>query len=491
MKKLLQLLFFYAVIPFNAIAQTVEFIEPRNVQNVPEAGFSTYSVGNNIYVLQKNFRLMAPVMYDLQLNVYDANRKPVGANIIDKTLEVGDANIFHDIFPLKDKLVMFKSEYSKASGSKMSYIYAYPFDEQGKRQKKIQLTTIIAESAFNAGNFGVNVSPDGTKIAVISEQPYDKEGMERCTISVFDEQIKLLWKKDYTFACESAKAPKNELIVNNSGVVFILKRIPVKKAHDQFSVFTFTGNGKSVIEKKIDLENGFTISSWKNVFSNEGDLQLAGFFYMNKKVGINVETPDGTFFLEVKALSGELTAIKSKKIRSTNIKAIQLISLADKGFVLAGESMQVKSTPKPGLAFENTFEYKAGYIHIIKLGTDGAVQWDYTVQRELASSNDGARFISHYTWVNGNDINVLFADYLSNHDDKKQFIEFGSRWINLYHTIDAEGKLKAETVIKDPRIGGKKGEYLLIPSTGSIYNNNKLFMLAARGQELVGTTISY
>jgi hypothetical protein len=287
-------------------SQTIEFIEPRNVQNVPEAEFSNFTVGDHYYVLQKRFRLMAPVMYDLQLDAYDAARKPIGSNTLDKTLEMGDANIYEGIFPLKDKLVMFKSEFSKASGSKMSYLWYYPFDVTGKRQKKQSLLTINAESAANSGNFGVNVSPDGTKVAVISELPYEKEGMEKCVITVFDQTFKQLWKKEYTFPYESAKAPKNEIFVNNEGVAFILKRIAIKKAFDQFSVFTFGNNGAQVTEKKIELENGFTISTWKNLFTTTGDLQIAGYFYIDKKVGINVETPDGTFFLDVKAGTGDL-----------------------------------------------------------------------------------------------------------------------------------------------------------------------------------------
>ena len=35
---------------------------------------------------------------------------------------------------------------------------------------------------------------------------------------------------------------------------------------------------------------------------------------MNKKVGINVETPDGTFFIDVKAATGDLTASNSNNI---------------------------------------------------------------------------------------------------------------------------------------------------------------------------------
>lgn len=491
MMRKLTAVFVGAIIGTTVMAQTVEFIEPRNVQNVQGTAFSSYKVGDNFYVLQKKYRMMAPVMYDLQLDAYDANRKPIGSTMIDKTLEMGDANIFQGVFALKDKLVMFKSEYSKSSGSKMSYIYAYPFDVNGRRQKRTQLTTINAESAFNSGNFGVNVSPDGTKIAVISEQPYDKEGMERCTITVFDEQFKQVWKKDYTFPYESAKGPRNEIMVNNAGVVFLLKRIPVKKAHDQFSVFTFAESGKTIVEKKIELENGFTVSSSKHLFTADGNLQVAGFYYMNKKVGINVETPDGTFFLEVKAATGDLAAAKSNKVRSASIKATQLLRTADNGFILVGETIVEKSTPKPGVQFDYSYEYKTGYNHVIKLGPTGTLQWDYELRRELRSAEDGGRFLGTYCWINGNDVNLFFTDELSRHDNKRQFIEFGTRWINLYQVIGSDGNLKSETVIADPRIGGKKGEYTFIPSTGSVYKDNKLFMLAARGLELVGATVSY
>lgn len=471
-------------------AQTVEFIEPRNVQNVQGAEFSAYSAGGQYYVLHKKYRMMAPVMYDMQLDVYDANRKPVGSNLIDKTLEPGDANIPNGFFPLKDKLVMFKSEFSKASGSKMSYIYAYPFDATGKRQKRTQLTTINAESAFNSGNFRVNVSPDGTRFVVLSEQPYEKEGMERCTISVFDDQFKLVWKKDYTFPYESSKAPKNEMFINNAGTVFILKRIAVKKEHDKFSVFTFTDGGKNVVEKKIELENGFTISTWKNLFTPAGDLHIAGFYYMNKKVGINVETPDGTFLLKITG-NGDLTAAKSVKIRSGSIKITQLLSTQDGGYVIVGETINERSTPKPGAQFEYNYEYSTGISHVIKLGSDGTMQWNYELNRNLRSSNDAARFFGIYAWTVGDQVNIFFTDELTNHDNKKQFVEFGTRWINLFQTIGSDGKMKSETLITDPRIGGKKGEYIFVPVTGSVYKDNKLFMLAARGLELVGATISY
>jgi hypothetical protein len=470
-------------------AQTVEFIEPRNVQTVPEAEFYTYKVGDNYYVLQKKYRMMAPVSFDLQLDAYDANRKPIGSNIIDKTLEMGDANLYEGIFPMKDRLVMFKSEYSKASGAKMSYLYYYPFEVNGKRQKKTQLASINAESAFNSGEFNVNVSPDGTKVVVISEQPYDKEGMEKCVVTVFDEQFKQLWKKDYTFAYESSKAPKNNIFVNNDGDAFILKQINLKKAHDQFSVFAFPAGGKEVVEKKIDLGNGFTVSSFKNLFTPAGELQVAGYSYMNKKVGINVETPDGIFYLGVKP-NGDLTA-KLNPVPPASRTAIQLLALPDNSVCLVGEHQYTKSTPIPGKLGDYSYEYTTGNVSLTRMNTSGMEEWTYKFEKDLKSAGDGGRSLSAFAWLNGTNINLLFQDMLSKHDDKRQFIEFGGRRVNLVQTIGPDGRFRGESLILDPRIAGKKGEYLFIPATGNVYKENKIFMLAARGMELVGATISY
>lgn len=434
---------------------------------------------------------MAPVMYDLQLDAYDANRKPIGSNSIDKTLEMGDANLLGGFYALKDKLVMFKSEYSKASGTKMSLLYYYLFDRSGKRQQKMLLTSFGVESASNSGNFATNASPDGTKVAVISELPYEKEGMEKCIVTVYDNDFKQLWKKEYSFPYESSKAPKNTVFINNEGVVFILKQINLKKAFDQFSMFTFTGNGASVTEKKIELGNGFTIASCKNLFKPNGDLLLAGYSYMNKKVGVNVETPDGVFYLDVNAATGELNTAKLDPIRPATIVAVQLLFLPDNTVCLTGEQRFIGSTSIPGKPFEYTYSYSYGNIHLTKFASDGSTAWTYTVNKELKSVSDGGRFLSSYSWVSGNAIRLLFADNYSNHDDKKQFIEFGSRRINLIQTIGTDGKLQTESLISDPRIGGKKGEYFFIPATGSVYKSNTLFMLAARGLELVGATISY
>lgn len=492
MKKLL--LCILPAMAMNAYAQTVEFIEPRHIQNIPRAEFSTFKVKDQLYVLHKQYRTEASVMYDLQLDVYDAARKPVASNTIDKNLEMGDANIYDGIFAMKDQLVMFKSEYSKATGSKVSNLFYYPFEANGKRKPKTLLLSYPVEAALNSGHYEVAVSPSGTRLAVLREEPYDKDGMERCIVSLYDESFKLVWKKEYTFPYESSRAPGNDVFVNDAGNVFVLKRIKQKKKFDQFSVFSFTGNGQTITEKKPELGNAFTISTYKNLFTSTGDLVLAGYYYTDKNVGINVETPDGCFYIKVNGTNGELSAAKTNAFKPLqNLVLLQLLELPGDNIALLGEQRYVNSTPIPGKFFEYNYEYITKNIVLAKLSSDGTMAWDYRVTKELKSANDGARFLSSYIWTNGNDIQLLFADFLSERDGRKHLVVgpgLAGRRVDVIETIDADGKMKQGTYIKDQRIGGKTGEYMFIPVTGTVFGNS-IFLLSGRGMELVGTKLTY
>jgi hypothetical protein len=205
---------------------------------------------------------------------------------------------------------------------------------------------------------------------------------------------------------------------------------------------------------------------------------------------VNVEKPDGYFYIDINA-NGELNASKLHTMKNNYAVAAQVLLLPDNTVCLTGEHRSISSTlsrDKPG-QYINGYSY--GDMYITKFAADGSVAWDYTAKRDLKSVSDGGRFLASYTWLNGDDINLLFADYANQHDEKKRMIEFGSNRIDLIQTIGNDGKLKSEVVIMDPRIGGKRGDYYFIPATGTLYKDKKIFMLAARGQELVGATISY
>ncbi|MBI3510029.1 MAG: hypothetical protein HY064_05155 [Bacteroidetes bacterium] len=479
--------------PFVSLAQTAEFIEPRNVQSVAIPEVKTFHVKDYSYVLYKQFDMKSPINHDLQLDVYDGSLKPSGSYQIDKTLDPGDANIYEGIFALPDKLVMFKSEYEKGKGSELEY---YPFTLTGSRQAGTLLVSFDAEKAMNSGNFEVNASDDGTKIVVLCELPYVKDSVEKTIIYVFDNNFKQLWEKEYRFPYESGKAPHNDVFVSNSGTVYDLKRVPVKKSFDFFTVFTFTNNGSSVQERKMDLGENGTISTYRSAFLSNGDLALGGYYYPDKKAGMNVETPAGTFYVKVSAVDGGMPVDKINPFTpNANIKALYLLAQPDNSVILVGEDEYQNSTPKPGsTTFEYDYDYDYSTIIAVKMGADGSKSWEYSINREVRSRDDGARFLSCYACMMGENLVITYQDFLYQHDGQKHtgIIDpiYGSWRVNVLEKINKDGGKAGESYINDKRLAGRDSEYALIPVTGIKINDSTLFFIGARGMELVGIKVA-
>jgi hypothetical protein len=473
----------------SAFAQSVEFIEPRNVQGVAMPEYQTFRVKDYTYVLYKQFSMQSPILHNLQLDAYDANLKPIGSNTIDKTLDPGDANMYEGIYALTDKLVMFKSEFNKGEGMTLFY---YPFTSTGARQAGTELVNFPAEKAMNSGNFKVAVSDDGSKIAVLCELPYVKDSVEHDILYVFDNSFKELWHMDFRFPYEGGKAPFNDIYVNNNGVVFNMKQVPVKKAFDFYSMFTF--NGTTMKESKIDLGQDGHIATYKTGFFTNGDLYLGGYSYTDKKVGINVDTPTHTFAVKVSAADGSLPVDKVSEIPMLgSIKATQVIVQSDNTTFLIGEHQYTASTPRPNLPGQYDYENQYSDITVMKFGADGSKLWSYSVDKDTKSFNDGGKYLSYAAFVMNGNLVITYRDHLYRHDGKEHKVVgpiLLNQFVNVFLTLNQDGGKIKESYIIDPRMGGEKGEYFLISRTGVKVNENTLFFVGGRGLELVGIKVT-
>ncbi|HTL82502.1 MAG TPA: hypothetical protein VL651_12405 [Bacteroidia bacterium] len=476
-------------------AQTVEFIEPRNVQSITAPEFQTFHVKDHIYMLYNMFDMHSPIMHDIQLDAYDAAMKPVGSYQIDKTLDPGDANIYEGIFALTDNLVMFKSGYTKGTGSTLKY---YPFNVAGSRGTGTDLVTFPAEKAMNSGNFEVNVSEDGTKIAVLCELPHVKDSLEKTIVYVFDNNFKQLWKKEYTFPYESEKAPHNDVYVSNTGSVFDLKQIAVKKATDTYSAFTFLANG-TVVERKIDLGTDGMITSYKAVGGTNGDIIFAGYYIQNKKVAVDPPNAIGTFYIKVSAVDGGMPYDKINVFAAhTNIKARYLFAYPDNSVVLVGDDELSSSTIRPGANATDPnaaydYDYDNSNINAVKMGPDGTKAWEYIVTKDMKSRNDGGRFICFGASMMGTNLVLTYQDFYYKHDGKQHPTVdgyYGSWRADVIETVNADGGKAGEKLITDQRIGGQNGEYMFLPATQVTAADNTLFFISMRGLELVGTKVT-
>lgn len=496
--KAIQLIIAAGIFTGTAFAQTAEFIEPRNVLKAETpTKLSTFKVKDVTYVMFDSYT-KASMTHTIQLDAYDANMKFAGTNIINKSDDPNEPSIFEGVFALTNSLGLFKSTWDKKTGME---IFGYPVDANAKKQAGKKLCGFPAEKMMNTGTFHVNVSPDGSKIVVLCELPTVKDSLEHTQIYVYDNNFKQLWMKDYRFPNAAGAAEKyryNNVYINNDGVVFDMKQVPVKKAYDYYTVFTFLNNGVKVEERKMDLGENGHIGTYKAEFCTNGDLIFAGYCYPDKKVGVNVETMNNAFFVKVSADGGmpvdKLTPIEPKP----SIKANTLLILADNSAILIGENEYVTETGRIGANAPTTsnviydYDYNNTNISAIKMGADGVKKWEHTIERDMKSRNDGGRTLGIYGCMMGENLVITYQDFIYRHDGKAHMVAIGEDFwrVNVVRKINAEGITASEDYIKDKRLAGRDAEYALLPATGIKANETAMYFIAARGLELVPVKIT-
>lgn len=491
---------FLLLFPFFTFAQTIEFIEPRSVQNYDIVDFTPIKTKTNMYVLMDKFTMRGAINRNVQMDVYNSNFKNTASNLLeDGHLAPGDANIFEGFHVIDDKLYLFKSHYVREE-NKYALNY-YPVSENAVRGAGVELTSFPSEKIMNSGNFYVVVSDDGSKIAVFGEMPFERKENEKCKIWVYDRNFNEIWSREYEFSYESMRGPRNDLMVNNDGDVFILKRVRVRKELDFQSVFSFLNKGKDVNEYTIDKEFNLIISSYKHSFADNKDLILTGFYYEDKKFGINVSTPSGLLYLRISGNDGSLVTHTTSDIeRNENLTIINVLHTNEGNFYVIGEQFNEKSTPiNAGTTpIQYDYEYNNEGIYVYYLDGNGEILWNQKINRKIKSKNDNAKTSQIFAWESKGRLNLLFRDLLHKYDGTDRIV-VGPGKTNVYANIimkfDTESGDHSAKFIEDERIGKKRGEYVFIPSTGFKIDDNTIWMLAARWDrgksELVSVKISY
>lgn len=485
--------------PVLGFTQKIEIIDSNVVQKYQDIDFETVKTSSHYYVIQDKYEMNVPMNRNVQVDVYDNNSKNVGSSLIDdKTLSGEEANIFEGFHVIGDKLYMFKSNYVNADD--VYELYYYPISTSGEKGDGKMLTSFPSEKAMNAGNFHVNVSPDGSKIGVFIEMPFERREDEKCILKVFDSDFSELWQKEFTFPYRSVRGPKNELFINNKGVAFVVKTPDVKKQLDFHTVFTFLDNGNRVEENLFEMSPDLVMSSFQSEFSEKGNLILSGFYYTDKKFGVNVSTPNGMFYLRINSEDGSIAAQKSEEMKGNlqNLKAVSALLVNGDDVILTAEVIsEDKKVSNPGSTnVEHDIEYKNERVMMFYITSDGSIKWQETIKRNSKSMNDGGKSNNTFSWMGENEVHVLFRDHKYNHDGSDPKV-VGPGRANLYvpviFTFDLETGENSSIFIEHKRIEDKRGTFRLIPNTGYKIDANTCFMIAAENdsrRKLVSTKVS-
>jgi hypothetical protein len=366
---------------------------------------------------------------------------------------------------------LFTALFDKASGK--NTLYAGSFGADGTPLTRKAIATLDASRLADRGLFTLSVSPDRSKLVVLSQPDYVKNEQEKIGIHLFDGQFNKLWSSVQTYPYAWTRAVYNQPAVNNTGMVFILKKTDMQAEGNTWSVFSC--NGKTMKEYPIALDGRKKATPPVSNFAPNGDLAVGGYYTEDAKVKVGFGKAFQGSYLQRLNASGEkaeftvVTPFEKRK----DILPRQL--LFDKGnTLLLGEEYfvteQAVSDParKAADPFARDYHYNGKDIYIDAFDASGKLRYSTGVKKNNDSQNDNGTGLSFFGALVQDKLQLLFNDEAYRYDEEKKAVYFGGTpKIIVRSTLDPEsGKaLPTEPVGNTEPVGGKKGDMLLRPDT--------------------------
>ncbi len=148
-------------------------------------------------------------------------------------------------------------------------------NEDGTLNKnEILLETEPSSGQMKSANYSVRFSPDGSKLLVLTQKPFEKGGKEKIRLQVFNtSDFSSIWKKDLTLENESVRYPRNEIIVDNNGVAYLFKDDKLSLKEHIYSLQTISENQSKI--ELINLKN-YNVGQKKLMINHSGNLLICG-----------------------------------------------------------------------------------------------------------------------------------------------------------------------------------------------------------------------
>lgn len=395
--------------------------------------------------------------YTLELYDHEMNLKNEKEIIYGK----GDKQVDWEwILLFGDNLYLFTSKNSVQSKSHTLYV-----QELNKkslltvgRKKKLVTIDYSDQKRNNLGNFRYEFSEDQTKLLIYHDLPFERTENEQVGFSVFDEDLKELWSKEYAIPVEDQLFEVRDYEITNDGDVYLLGKEYEEKAKNKrkgkpnFTYLILGANGKSDDLKNYRVEiSGKFLTDMQIAVAPNQDIVCGGFYSDEGTTSIK-----GSYFLRIDASTKEiksksfndfgidfitqnLTERKEKKVKKKADKGkdVELyeydlddIILDEQGnATLIGEQYFIRTrtyntTNANGTTTTRTvYVYHYNDIIVIKADAKGNVQWTEKIPKRQITTNDGGFFSSYV---------------VSNVDDKLYFI-FNDNPKNLMET--PQGKI--------------------------------------------------
>lgn len=326
------------------------------------------------------------------LEKYSPSLKLVFATDIEGTSGTFNDSKLHRLTEMSNgKIFIFLEGWSKAKGEN-SFIVKEINEDGTIPADETVLETEPSPGQMKSANYSISFSPDGSKLLVLTQKPFVKDGKEGIRVQVFNTaDFSSLWKKDITLTTDSERYPRNDIQVNNEGVAFIFKDIKISMKEHHFQLLTFSPETEKL--ENLNL-NGMFPAKNKMMIDKSGNLVVLGNLY---PAGGRADDWQGILFLKVNAKGDILTSkaemlpaevvmksgVPARNSTLSNFAFKDALQKADGGYMLLVEEQRetktiVGQTTPPVYDYDLTF----GNALVMSYDAEGVLQWSNVLEKK-------------------------------------------------------------------------------------------------------------
>jgi hypothetical protein len=411
----------------------------------------TIDQDGNIHVLYKGFagRNVSPAYNYQTARVSPALNYLSGREL--KLLAKGQQADFYEVTETGGKVFVFSYLQDNKKKQKSIFIHTYnPSDQNVSQGEKIAEMNFEGFKKSRAGFFKVKQSMNKEFVVVFYSLPFDGDDPERFGAIVYDQNMKEVWKNEFTLPHRSDRFEMQEMKVGNNGEVFILGRKYQDKSSGQrkdpknfhFVMLHSAQGGKSLMENQIGLKN-YYITDMTAEMNTANDIVCAGFLSEKSKSN----SMKGVFYIVLDQKSGQVkletvsefdlgfitegmsprqqekaqkVAGKGKNIEMPYYVFRDFILKENGGALITAEEyyvVMVQTTSSSGV-ITTKYYYHFNEIIVVDLKSDGSINWTAMIPKKQATINDFGFYSSYLTATSKGKVYLLYNDHIDNLKNK-------------------------------------------------------------------------
>lgn len=482
-------------IPFFGFTQSFNWGSPVPITDETEAIIKTNTSNDSFYTYYAK--------YEIGLFNFDVYAEHFDLSTLDnnrsQSMSVGQPNSgisfrkHIDGFKIDNtNFALFSQETDRKTKENQLFLQIANLENSNK-EEPVKITSIQGKSINKAGTWRINQSENGKFYVILKELPYTKKVNEKIALVLLDKDFNIISEKSHTLTVIDKRNKQNFPYVSNSGKVFFVKNIKLKKQKPFKNIYSWDHSKDEIKEFSTKQDDNFQIYQYDIDFDSEDNMYFNGL--LSKKGSSNFSVSVGRTGKDSKGIvaikidkNGELVYNKrndfEKTILNVNLKDFYLYNnqiwlLADKMTVSTKKTHP--KDPKDDIIYSYSYS-NYGFV-LGGIQTDnGNLAWVNILKtHESSTMNDNGTYLSFAYFFNNDKLSILYNES-RNLNIKKFKLPFYRRF-PILDTYNSNGDLVSHKEVLDAGIGVKREElFELDPAVFHKIEDNK-YVIRARSRE--------